>query len=43
MNERGREKMCVSWGRAEGARESQAGSIPSAEPDVGLNLMTLRL
>jgi len=36
--------MCVhrhTWTR-EGERESQAGSAFRAEPDVGLNLMTVR-
>ena len=27
---------------AEGERESEAGSMPSSEPDTGLDLMTLR-
>ena len=33
----------IFWGRgAERERISQAGSMPSVEPDVGLNLTTLR-
>ena len=32
----------VRAGGAEGERESQAGSMLSAEPDTGLDLMTLR-
>lgn len=34
-----------SWGWGQGqaqGRESQAGSIPGAEPDAGLDLTTLR-
>ena len=29
-------------GEREGDRESQAGFVPSTEPDTGLNLTTLR-
>jgi len=32
----------MSGGGAEGERESQAGSMPSAEPDTGLDLTKLR-
>ena len=31
-----------SGGRAEGERKSYASSMPSAEPDIGLNLTVLR-
>ena len=39
--------VCVSGGRGleaegEGERESQAGSTPSVEPNLGLDLMTRR-
>ena len=39
------ERVCVrasGWGRVagEGERESYGGSMPSAEPDMGLDLMT---
>ena len=40
---RERERACVSQGEAEteGERESQAGSVLSTEPDVGLDLKTM--
>ena len=34
-------RACVGHGGAEGERESEVGSMPSTEPNVGLHLMTL--
>ena len=37
-----REGVSVRGAEREGESESQAGSVPSAEPNAGLNLMTVR-
>jgi len=42
LRERENARVRMSGGGAEGERESQAGSMPSAEPDTGLDLTKLR-